>query len=413
MSTIAYMLPGTTAPDDCYLYSQVVSPRTRPDAQRRPVHSKSSLCEVCLGVLEYLAYVAEECRSRRSTADLPQVATHHQNLAVWLDNFDINCHLCYFLILHMRLPAEEILSDFQLEVSWSNFAQVGNEEDFRRGRFYVAITRLSLEWTESNHHCCMRLQLWPSNDFARLFLNLFAPPSASSSSSRSGDDTSHTGPQVTSIEVQSGSPISGTSSDGKDSPDDTNDNDDNEEFYVPGSGADGSNGDGYGVDGSNSGEDDDDDDDDDGDQSRKVVVMSAGSTSQLTQKLVAQWLARCQNNEDGQHLECNRTGDHWLPTRLIDVNYTSDNPVLRLASPAKTPELFEDRRYITLSHCWREWGSKELPVLKKSNEQDRFHNGIELEKMPLTFQHAIEVAHWLQGQSIDIAMASELSNLLE
>lgn len=41
-------------------------------------------------------------------------------------------------------------------------------------------------------------------------------------------------------------------------------------------------------------------------------------------------------------------------------------------------------------------------VLKKANEPHRFREGIGLEYMPPTFQHAIEVAGWFEGQSIPL-----------
>lgn len=84
LKTIRHILPGATDPDDCYLYPLVAPPQIRPDTERRPVHSGSFLCHVCHGALEYLAYVLEECRSKRSTADdlnLLEVAAHYQNVA--------------------------------------------------------------------------------------------------------------------------------------------------------------------------------------------------------------------------------------------------------------------------------------------------------------------------------------------
>lgn len=40
-----------------------------------------------------------------------------------------------------------------------------------------------------------------------------------------------------------------------------------------------------------------------------------------------------------------------------------------------------------------------MPVLNKANEDDRFKDGIDLEQLPPTCQHAIEVSGWFAGQS--------------
>lgn len=250
----------------------------------------------------------------------------------------------------MSLRGPPDLEDTRLELSWnSKFAEVGDQEDFKRGRLYVALTKLSSERTQANYYNSIRLQIWPAKDYAHLFLALSKPHSASLSSSKSSDDASYADTQDISNDIDSSSPLLDSSSDGNNNhDDDRKDNDEDNDFdddsynaegasNAEGSDSNGYDGNGYDSDGSDDG-------------------FDAGSTgSQFSQKLFAQWLARCQNNEDGQHLECNRTEAYWLPTRLIDVNFTSENPVLRLASPAETPEMFEaDRRYITLSHCWGE-----------------------------------------------------------
>ncbi|KAL8909683.1 MAG: hypothetical protein Q9171_004928 [Xanthocarpia ochracea] len=447
MSTIAYMLPGATDSDDCYLYPSEAPPQVRDETHRSPVHSPSHLCEECQAVLEYLAYMLEEKRFGRSTIrdlDLPQVAVHHQNLAVWLANFDIHCHLCYFLLLHLKGPSEwqECFEDVQMEISWGSGPLQKEGEDFERGRLCVALTRMSLPRIEANYHTYIRLQIWPAKKYAQLFLALENPNPAPRSSTQSNDGAedadapdalAHDTSDDTSNDGSSSPPDPGASSDvnRKDNDEgnvndashnlhsqdlDGNTSDRGTGSYINGSGDNGSDGngsegngsEGNGSEGNGSIEYDSDDNCSDRDHSDdgsnesnlggRRVVMDAGSTgSQFSQKLVAQWLNRCLNNEDGEHTECNTTGDGWLPTRLIDVNYTTENPVLRLASPKETPEIFEaDRRYITLSHCWGEWGSKELPVLKRSNEYDRFHDGISPAELPQTFQHAVEVAHWLK-----------------
>ncbi|KAL8919429.1 MAG: hypothetical protein Q9208_006807 [Pyrenodesmia sp. 3 TL-2023] len=422
-NAIKYLLPGTTDPNDCYLYPLVAPPPNRPEQERRQVRSESFLCDVCRAALEYLAYVVEECRSKQSTAynlNLLEVAAHHQNLAVWLENIDLGCHLCYFLISHLRAPPDgarrqKFLSRTQIELSWdTKFTETGD-----RGRLYVALTRPGEGRTQANYHIYMRLQVWPAKDFAHLFAPTVKLRSASPSSSKLDEDASREDTPVTSNDVYSSTPILDTSYNGNEGNNsERSDADENIDFSGDGSDDHGSvdhdsdddvsnadqseadrlDGDGGGLEGDSSDTDGADDDSlGDQDYNNIRVILEVGSTgSRLTHTLSAGWLARCQNNEDGQHLECNRAGGNWLPTRLLDTNYTSEDPVLRLVSPMEAPEIFnDDRRYITLSHCWGEWGSKELPVLKLSNEHDRIHNGIGLADLPRTFQHAVVVARGL------------------
>ncbi|KAL8672793.1 MAG: hypothetical protein Q9168_002757 [Polycauliona sp. 1 TL-2023] len=432
MSTIAYMLPGATEADDCYLYPSKAPPQSRPDTQRSPVQSPSYLCEGCSGVLEYLAYMLEEKWSGRSTIkdlDLALGAIHYQNLSVWLETTNNDFHLCYFLCSHLRGPREMLScpGDVQVEFSWGSEMLGKEKQDLQRGRLCVALTRPSLPRTEANYFTFMRFQTWPAKDYAGLFLALSNPqavsrsPSHSDNGSQDADDLdarSHDKPNDVPPDANSNSPSSEVSS-GGDKGYRSDGNNSDASNTLPARGSESNDGDfdssdshengsadnisdGHGFDDSDhndndSGSDRSDDGSDEDHQNGRRVVMSAGSTgSQFSQKLVAQWLARCLSNEDGEHTECNRAGNHWLPTRLIDVNYSTDNPMLRLVSPAKTPDIFDsDKRFITLSHCWGEWGPKELPVLKLSNECDRFDVGIGLAELPPTFQDAIEVVHWL------------------
>ena len=126
-----------------------------------------------------------------------------------------------------------------------------------------------------------------------------------------------------------------------------------------------------------------------------------GFTGSLdSRRMAVNWLSRCQKNEDGMHDACNETDDTWLPTRLLDVEHALKYNRVRLVTPSKTEGAFEtDRSYITLSHCWGAWGSRELPVLSTKNEDERHHVGIDLKELPETFCHAIYVAAWFQGTS--------------
>ena len=130
----------------------------------------------------------------------------------------------------------------------------------------------------------------------------------------------------------------------------------------------------------------------------------------LSQRLAKEWLDNCQKDQDGQHVDCNTSEGTWLPTRLLDVRHTSETSVLRLVSSRDISDGFseEKKRYVTLSHCWGEWGSKEMPVLKSANHRHRHEKGISIEEIPQTFRDAITVAQWFQGK---LPMSKESSSL--
>lgn len=136
----------------------------------------------------------------------------------------------------------------------------------------------------------------------------------------------------------------------------------------------------------------------DSDKNVSAVPEEDSTGSILSQKLAKEWLDRCQKNEDGQHVDCETSQGTWLPTRLLDVRHASKTSVLRLVSSREVSDAFaEEQRYIRLSHCWGEWSSKEMPVLTSANERDRHKMGISIDEIPQTFQEAITVAQWFQG----------------
>ena len=141
-----------------------------------------------------------------------------------------------------------------------------------------------------------------------------------------------------------------------------------------------------------------DDRDSDSDNIIAAISEEDSTGSISSQRLATEWLDRCQENEDGQHVDCDTSKGRWLPTRLLDVRHASKTSVLRLVSSREVSDAFpEEKRYITLSHCWGEWGSKEMPILTSANERDRHEIGISIEKIPQTFRDAITVAQWFQG----------------
>ncbi|KAF6220992.1 hypothetical protein HO133_002673 [Letharia lupina] len=137
--------------------------------------------------------------------------------------------------------------------------------------------------------------------------------------------------------------------------------------------------------------------DSDSDESISAIPEEDSTGSISSQRLAKEWLDRCQKNEDGQHVDCDSSEGTWLPTRLLDVRHASKTSVLRLGSSREVSDaLPKEKRYITLSHCWGKWGSKEMPVLTSANERDRHEIGISIEKIPQTFRDAITVAQWFQ-----------------
>ena len=74
--------------------------------------------------------------------------------------------------------------------------------------------------------------------------------------------------------------------------------------------------------------------------------------------------------------------------------------MVRIVLSANSPDSFiNDRNNVTLSHCWGLWGAKELPVLDTANEIERIDQGISLDALPATFQDALTIAGWFEGQS--------------
>ncbi|KAH7403631.1 heterokaryon incompatibility protein-domain-containing protein [Cadophora sp. MPI-SDFR-AT-0126] len=125
-------------------------------------------------------------------------------------------------------------------------------------------------------------------------------------------------------------------------------------------------------------------------------LMDHTSThSPKAQALAKSWLSQCKNNKDGKHQECNKRDSDYIPTRLLDIRHAQLKSRLRLVCSELVPEVFiEDREWMTLSHCWGEWGAKENPILVKNNLKERQETGLEVADLPKTFQDAIEIAGW-------------------
>jgi len=114
-----------------------------------------------------------------------------------------------------------------------------------------------------------------------------------------------------------------------------------------------------------------------------------------SQALAKSWLSQSKNNKDGRHQECNKRDNDYIPARLLDIRHAQRTSRLRIVCSQLTPEMFaEDREWMTLSHCWGEWGAKNNPMLLKANVRERQEVGLDIADLPKTFQDAIEISGW-------------------
>ncbi|KAL8715179.1 MAG: hypothetical protein Q9220_001137 [cf. Caloplaca sp. 1 TL-2023] len=419
LSGINYMLPGALDPDDCYTFILMDPEEASLKKERRPVHTESSLCDVCRSSLEYFAYRVELSKSRGTKKDpkadpkaddfgLRDVVSHHQGLQSMWENMASGCHLCSLLVPLVRGPAdtaeaEEFFTNAKAEMAW-NLNVDDDHGGLKRGRLQFALMDSRLDRTWSNYHVFARLQLWPATEYARLFQDVIAQDASVGSSTDLGDDESSlsassiSNPSVSDSSFSNRHSSEDLSSNGSPLPEaesvspssswgpgssfsDSQSSRDQTSWTSPS----------YGSSRSSSLIDGDHRLDD------RVWLEANSTNSSYSRTLAIEWLSECHKNEDGCHAECNEIVDDWLPTRLIDVRQAFENKVLRLVSPKESSELFvADTKYATLSHCWGEWGPKAMPVLTAANERERFEEGINLAVVPLTFQHAVEVASWFQ-----------------
>ncbi|CAH0025292.1 unnamed protein product [Clonostachys rhizophaga] len=108
-----------------------------------------------------------------------------------------------------------------------------------------------------------------------------------------------------------------------------------------------------------------------------------------TRSLALDWLARCQENANGQHTLCNAQGE-FVPTRLLDVRKALQTGRVCLT----LTEALDSCEYVTLSHCWGSWGAEHNPVLLTNNLTARQTDGLAWDALPQTFQDAFKVASW-------------------
>lgn len=123
-------------------------------------------------------------------------------------------------------------------------------------------------------------------------------------------------------------------------------------------------------------------------------VVTSRMDSDRSRHLAKGWLTRCEENVDGMHDECNSFVAKSRPTRVLDVEHARQTSRLRLVC---ADDDADGDRYITLSHCWGEWGAKELPMLTTANLEERQNEGMDIADLPQTFRDALEVASWYKG----------------
>lgn len=103
--------------------------------------------------------------------------------------------------------------------------------------------------------------------------------------------------------------------------------------------------------------------------------------------MLEEWLSQCSS-----HKCCATTQHSFLPSRLLDLDDAGKGQV-RLVL---TKDIDKTAPYVTLSHCW----GGDVPFQLRSETMEKLIRGFELEELPKTFRHAIEVAGWAGGKPI-------------
>jgi hypothetical protein len=113
--------------------------------------------------------------------------------------------------------------------------------------------------------------------------------------------------------------------------------------------------------------------------------VSTCPTSSKSIDIAKQWVQDCLH----MHPQCSRADDMPLPTRVVDVG-----PESEAASPRLLVTRGRSGKYVTLSHCW---GTSYRVTLTKNN-LPKFEEAILLNKLPKTFQDAIQLTRLLGVQ---------------
>ncbi|KAL4781290.1 heterokaryon incompatibility protein-domain-containing protein [Aspergillus varians] len=115
---------------------------------------------------------------------------------------------------------------------------------------------------------------------------------------------------------------------------------------------------------------------------------SLSTASQASFQLAIQWISCCRSN----HKSCN-PGTSQSPTRLLDVRNAETSRTVKLRLSTDIADGLDPRRieYVALSH---RWGKQQLLKLELGTIQ-QFMDSIEMNSLPLTFQHAVIATRYL------------------
>ena len=117
--------------------------------------------------------------------------------------------------------------------------------------------------------------------------------------------------------------------------------------------------------------------------SRRVSAMDSLMSNQ---SLAKRWFQSCTTT----HSRCRpRPCDTNFPARLLEIDGSEKHTLVRIIKTDKNPRAGE---YMTLSHCW---GAAQFITLRKDNLAE-LGQGIQLERLPKTFQDAVAVTQWFK-----------------
>lgn len=106
-------------------------------------------------------------------------------------------------------------------------------------------------------------------------------------------------------------------------------------------------------------------------------------------RLLHEWLRYC----DDKHPRCHLKESGFWPTRVIFVGGPNPDKLALVESQESGKD------YLALSHCWGSLSDEERTTFRttKRNVNDRL-NSFSYEKLPRTFQHAVDVTRSLKKQ---------------
>lgn len=121
---------------------------------------------------------------------------------------------------------------------------------------------------------------------------------------------------------------------------------------------------------------------------RHQAQLSLSTASDASFQLANEWIETCVREHHGCMAAYNSAS--VLPTRLLDVGTSSDGR-LRLVEGLTVEEDFTRPRYLTLSHRW----PKEPIICLTEQNLESFRQGIPMDQLPPTFQHAVQITRRL------------------